>query len=1063
MIRKSAWLLSAGMFAVASPAFAETAASKALADKQDAQPTAQTPAAQTPAAQTLAAQAQPTPQGQLSNGEIVITATRRNQALSDVPMAVSAVTGQQLQYTGATDIRQLNQVSPSLLVSSTTSEAGGAVARIRGIGTVGDNPGLEGSVGVFIDGVYRARAGMALTDLGPLDRIEVLRGPQGTLFGRNTSAGLISVITAKPRFTPEVSGQVDVGNYAYRRAEASVTGPLSETIAARLDAVWVKRDGFLKDVISGNRVNDRDRWMTRGQLLFQPNDTFSFRLIGDYSKHNEECCAAVYEPTQNVITNGSGGFTTGPSTIAYIERGLGATIVDDPDKREVSITPGRNYDSKVTDWGVSGEANYNLGAAELTSITAYRYNKYARGMDADFNNLDILYRDDDGGSYNRFKTFSEELRLQGKALGGHLDWLLGGYYSNEKLQVADNLSYGSDYNRFANCLIAANFVAGGAPSSLLTPGQSSTCFNPAVATGLRNALVGEYGAALGSGNLPLAQALGGQITVLGAFAGLNNTALGPGLPSVDFSGFPFGSSGYSNIATLLGAPGLSISGTGLNDLYNQNANNWALFTHNIFSITDRLNLTVGARFTHETKTLNADFSDNMTLCDVIAASPFAALQQLPCVLGAIPGGAYSLHDTHKENKLSGTVVLSYKATDQLLTYASYSHGYKAGGFNLDRSALFRSASPQGVPPLSGSGTVCIVASQPGCGGVLASGSDLEFKPETNDAIELGAKYHGGWIDLNVAVFRELFKDFQLNTFNGLNFIVENINGCSESLNGGDTDNDPRTGACTGKTRAGVKDTGFEIEAFTRPMRDLAINGGLTYANVRYRDNLVGADGEPLSNALWQLPGRQISNAPKWTLTGSAAWTPPIGDGGMHALVYGDVRYMTKFNTGSDLDIEKTQDLFAVVNAQLVSKDRTIGGGSNSGRRTCSTRIIIRLRSTRRSRALREAPPGRSRRASSRSQPSSTMLSSANRGPLELPFAASSASLSQHQSNIRRLQRRRRRHRRLSRSQLLLRRRLRRRQRRRSGASAAMPRPLSPSRARARPRGGALEALPSARR
>ena len=172
----------------------------------------------------------------MNTGEIVITATRRNQALSDVPMAVSAVTSQQLQYTGATDIRQLNQVSPSLLVSSTTSEAGGAVARIRGIGTVGDNPGLEGSVGVFIDGVYRPRAGMALTDLGPLDRIEVLRGPQGTLFGRNTSAGLISVITAKPRFTPEVSGQLDVGNYDYRRAEASVTGPLGETIAARLDA-----------------------------------------------------------------------------------------------------------------------------------------------------------------------------------------------------------------------------------------------------------------------------------------------------------------------------------------------------------------------------------------------------------------------------------------------------------------------------------------------------------------------------------------------------------------------------------------------------------------------------------------------------------------------------------------------------------------------------------------------------------------------------------------------------------------------------------------------------------
>ena len=181
-------------------------------------------------------------------------------------MAVSAVTADNLRNTGATDIRQLNQIAPSLQVFSTSSEGGAARANIRGIGTVGDNPGLESSVGVFIDGVYRSRSGVGLTELGPLDRIEVLRGPQGTLFGRNTSAGLISIITAKPRFTPEVSGQVDVGNYSSRRIEASITGPLSDTIAARLDGVYFKRDGFLKDVVSGRRINDRDRWLLRGQI-----------------------------------------------------------------------------------------------------------------------------------------------------------------------------------------------------------------------------------------------------------------------------------------------------------------------------------------------------------------------------------------------------------------------------------------------------------------------------------------------------------------------------------------------------------------------------------------------------------------------------------------------------------------------------------------------------------------------------------------------------------------------------------------------------------------------------
>src|SRR3982751_2327982 len=339
MIRKTAWLLSAGLVALASQASGQsTSQSNTDTDKGSAQPT-QGATSEAAAVQDQAREHQP-----VDTGDIVVTATRRNQALSDVPMAVSAITAQQLQYTGATDIRQLNQVSPSLLVSSTTSEGGAAVARIRGIGTVGDNPGLEGSVGIFIDGVYRSRAGMGLTELGPLDRIEVLRGPQGTLFGRNTSAGLISIITAKPRFEPEVSGQVDVGNYSMRRIEASVTGPLGQTVAARLDGVWMKRDGFLKDVVSGRRVNDRDRWLLRGQVLFQPSDDFSFRLIGDYSKRNEECCGATYLPAHDVTANGEQ-----PSTIAGIERALGGIINDDTFHRQIAITPGRDYNSDVKD------------------------------------------------------------------------------------------------------------------------------------------------------------------------------------------------------------------------------------------------------------------------------------------------------------------------------------------------------------------------------------------------------------------------------------------------------------------------------------------------------------------------------------------------------------------------------------------------------------------------------------------------------------------------------------------------------------------------------------------
>src|SRR4029453_2443679 len=268
MMRKSMWLLSAGLFALSMPAYAQETTSE---PQQPESATAQAGAVDN---QDSASQ---------DTSEIVVTATRRNEALSDVPLAVSAVTAETLQNSGASDIRQLTQVSPSLLVSSTSSEAGAGVARIRGIGTVGDNPGLESSVAVFIDGVYRSRTGVGLTELGQVDRVEVLRGPQGTLFGRNASAGLIHIITAKPRFTREIYGEASIGNYDFRRLELGATGPITDTLAARIDGLYMQRDGFLEDVISGGDYNDRNRYMVRGQLLYQPNDDLSVRLIADYA------------------------------------------------------------------------------------------------------------------------------------------------------------------------------------------------------------------------------------------------------------------------------------------------------------------------------------------------------------------------------------------------------------------------------------------------------------------------------------------------------------------------------------------------------------------------------------------------------------------------------------------------------------------------------------------------------------------------------------------------------------------------------------------------------------
>ncbi|HET7709633.1 MAG TPA: TonB-dependent receptor [Sphingomicrobium sp.] len=889
-MRKSVWLLSAGIFALSTPAHAQ----ETDTDQNAAQPT------EGATAEGAAVDDAAVEQQSSDTSDIVITATRRNEALSDVPLAVSAVTAETLENSGASDIRQIQQVSPSLQVFSTSSEAGASRANIRGIGTVGDNPGLESSVAVFIDGVYRSRTGTALSELGALDRVEVLRGPQGTLFGRNASAGLISIITAKPRFENMIAGEASIGNYDSRRFELSATGPVSESFAIRADAVYFNRDGFLTDVKSGRDVNDRNRVLVRVQGLYQPTDDLSVRVTTDATRRREECCAATYLRAFDYVNTG-GTVTQATSQVIGILRGLGAVINDDPFDREMSITPGRSHSADVDDYGISGEVVKDFGNAELTSISAYRFNEYERGQDADFNNLDLWFRDGSGGSANRFRTFTQELRLQGEGLGGRLDWLVGGYFANENLRVLDNIQYGDDYNRWTNCLVASNFAANPLIGpAILAPGASPTCFNTNVASAVRSSLI----ASLATQTPAQQAATVGSIATLSAFARLNNT--GMPLAGVNFTGAAYGPGGFSNLALALGGGSLALNGNRIDDVYKQSSTNWALFTHNIFSFTDNLKLTVGARYTRERKTVDISMSDTLALCSFFAGGALFSLQTLPCVVPSAPGG-FSIDDKKSEGKLSGTVVLSYKPFDQLLTYASFSRGYKAGGFNLDRSALRRS---------NGNGAICTTAAQFGCGGIAASGDDLKFAPEINNAFELGMKYNGVGLDLNVALFHQLFENFQLNTFNGLNFVVENINSCKTDLNNADEDNSAATGACTGDTRAGVRSMGLEVELFTRPLPNVTWNIGGVYADTRYRNNLVGAGGRPLTNALFQLPNRNLSNSAEWTATTSFSWTPPIGGSGMRGLFYIDARHSSEFNSGSDLDLEKIQKGFNVVNGRI---------------------------------------------------------------------------------------------------------------------------------------------------
>ena len=802
-------------------------------------------------------------------GTIIVTATRRSEALSDVPIAVSAVTGDTLEKTGATDVRALGQVAPSLLVSGATSEVN-FTARIRGIGTVGENPGLESSVGLFIDGVYRSRTGVGLSELGDIERVEVLRGPQGTLFGRNSTAGLINIVTKGPELGRLAGkGSVSYGNYDYWRVDGMVNAPLGDKAALRVDGVWQKRDGFIENVTPGEPdVNDRDRWLVKGQLLLEPAENITLRLIADYSERNENCCGGVLlNPVRN-LTRGADGFpVASPNTLLPLLQLLGANHqvapADTSFVRRQAATPGVSYRSDTKDWGVSAELNWDFGGATLTSITAYRDYKNAQGQDADFSALDILRRTD---LDRRFRLFTQELRLQGDAFDGRLDWLVGGYFANEKLDVDDDIKYGADYQRFANCLAAATLAP-----TLLNP-ASATCSN---------------------------------------------------LPAASFPGF-------QGIAALLGAAPLN--GTGNNgSTFAQRSTNYALFTHNSFDIVeDVLTLTVGARYTHEKKTLAGDANFTNTLCPAIVNSSLQALASLACVInGTAPDIVKGTPGTKfSEGQWTGTAVLSWKPTPELLVYASASKGYKAGAFNLDYSALDRPCSTTAGSAAQNAACVTALArpaNTPGNG--RPEPSDLQFASEKVDAYELGVKWDGPGVDINVAAFWQEYGNYQLNTFNGVNFEVTNIQACKEDLGTGPIDNNAATGACgSDRLKPGVVAKGIEIETFLRPAPHVAVNMGLTYVDTLYRRNLVGTEGRPLSPVLFQLPGRGVSNAAKYVATAGISWTPPIGSSGMSALFYLDTRLQSDTNTGSNLDIEKVQDGFAVFNGRvgLFGPDRRWG-------------------------------------------------------------------------------------------------------------------------------------------
>jgi len=726
-----------------------------------------------------AAQAQDTAPNYVD--EVVVTAQLREQSLQDVPIVVTSVSAQQLQDAGIRDIKDLTIATPGLTVTSTSSAAV-TTARIRGVGTVGDNPGLESSVGVVIDGVYRPRNGVAFTDLGEPDRVEVLKGPQGTLFGKNTTAGVINVLTKRPTFNLSAASEVGVSNFEGFGASLSLNGPLvDDLVAARLYVAGRARDGYYNSVNQPNN-NNQNFYTSRLQVLFTPTADLDINVALDYTERDERCCGAVQ------IFNG------GTAALVTALAPAGAGLSNPVDVDSFRDYGNRSYRKGIIDKGISVQADWTtpwFDGARLTSISAYRKWRQAGGGDVDWTGADIGYTvglENPDPAHVGFRTFTQEVRLAGGT--DTVNWLVGAFYSREDLNSrVRTITFGTQFEPFLSGL------------------------------------------------------LGGQLPL--------------------FTGQPATGQVFR-------------PGQGQNDTYAQEQEGFALFTNNSIQVTDALELTIGARYTWEDKSLNSFWSnsDGGIGCATALARAQAILPggligpayALLCVkeynprFGQIGKNAQSLD----EQEFTGTVKAAYRLNEQVMAYASYARGYKAGGFNLDRIAP----------------TTQTVAGQ-----ATAPVLDTRFGRELVDSYEIGFKntLFDRSLLLNATLFYQDYQDFQLNAFNGLAFTVTSV---------------PE-----------VVSQGADVDfLWFTPVDGLTLNGGVTYADTGYAKSTPATLGA-------RLPGSRLSLAPLWSGSLAVSYERNLTDDlvGKFAL---NAKSVSSYNTGSDLAPIKNQPGFTTVNARL---------------------------------------------------------------------------------------------------------------------------------------------------
>jgi len=374
---------------------------------------------------------------QTVDSELMVTARRREERAQDIPIALTAVSGDTLERAGLVNLTQIAQLTPTLVIRN--NNARNTFANIRGLGSNSDqNDGLEIGVGFYIDDVYMGRIGAAQFDFIDIDRVEVLRGPQGTLFGKNTTAGAISITTRAPSFETGFTGEATIGEQGYHQVRGSLTGALVDDLAAfRITVSDTHRDGMLYNVWNDRRINDYDNLSLRGQLLLTPAHNVNIRIIGDYSKQKS------YSRANSVVglfTQFANGATISNNWLDRARRG-GYTPrfdINDPFARRVDVNG--PIQANMEGYGVSGKIDWDLGPVTLTSITAWRGWDWLPENDSDNTPLAVTLR---SGTDNHQRQFSQELRVASNG-DRKIDYVAGLYYFWQNVNGLGHYQQGPD-------------------------------------------------------------------------------------------------------------------------------------------------------------------------------------------------------------------------------------------------------------------------------------------------------------------------------------------------------------------------------------------------------------------------------------------------------------------------------------------------------------------------------------------------------------------------------------------------------------------------------------------